>query len=366
VTTTTVFQERHDGYHTCRIPSLLCTAGGALLAFCEGRTSRHDHSENDIILKRSTDGGLTWGPVSVVVTDGRNSLNNPQAVAVRETGRILLMYQRYPHGFHEREDKDWHRAGGLRSVVPGYEEEPICRSYLTYSDDEGVAWALPAELTRVARFREARTAASGPGIGIELRRGACKGRIVMPFNGRAGSSNVARVYAVYSDDGGESWRRGESAPAAAGESADEVQMVELTDGTVLLNARAVRGYGMRKRSVSRDGAETWAALEDEPALVEPGCMASLIRFADPLDGDDNTLLFCGPASTTDRAHGRIRASHDDGASWTSGKEICTGPFAYSCLARTAEGDLACLYETGSAGPYESIVMALLSPDELCG
>src|SRR5688572_4393451 len=88
-----VFVGGKDGYPAYRIPALITTKRGSLLAFAEGRASLRDHAENDIVMKRSTDGGETWGPLRVVDEENTNALNNPTAVVVRETGRVLLMYQ---------------------------------------------------------------------------------------------------------------------------------------------------------------------------------------------------------------------------------------------------------------------------------
>src|SRR5688500_15369397 len=77
-----VFINGHEGYSSFRIPALITTKRGTLLAFAEGRASLRDHAENDIVLKRSTDDGKTWGPLQLVHEDGTNALGNPTAVMV--------------------------------------------------------------------------------------------------------------------------------------------------------------------------------------------------------------------------------------------------------------------------------------------
>src|SRR3989442_5890333 len=96
-----VFVGGQDGYPAYRIPALITTKRGSLLAFAEARASLRDHAENKIVMKQSTDGGNTWGTLQVIHDDESNALNNPTAVVVRETGRVILMYQRYPRGFDE-------------------------------------------------------------------------------------------------------------------------------------------------------------------------------------------------------------------------------------------------------------------------
>ena len=129
VTFIDVFTSGSEGYHTFRIPSVVVTRDGTVLAFCEGRARRADHSQNDIVLKRSADGGKTWGPLTVIAEDGKNALLNPCAVVVRKTGRVLLMYQRYPEGCH------------TNRTVPGYEGDRVSRSFLITSDNDGRTWS---------------------------------------------------------------------------------------------------------------------------------------------------------------------------------------------------------------------------------
>ena len=166
-----VFTRGNDGYPAYRIPSLTVTRGGVLLAFAEGRANLSDHAENDIVLKRSTDGGKNWGPLQIVAEDGTNSLGNPTAVVLRGSGRVLLMYQRYANGFDE------HKA------EPGLEGPHICRTWVQQSDDEGLTWTPPREITAsVKRPTVVTSTATGRGIGIQLARGPNAGRFVMPLN----------------------------------------------------------------------------------------------------------------------------------------------------------------------------------------
>jgi len=324
-----------------RIPSLVVTPKGVLLAFCEARhNASGDHAENDIILKRSSDGGRTWGPTMVVAEDGKNSLNNPTAVVVRKTGRVILMYQRYPCGFHIGTDTTAH----LREVEPGYEGEHICRTFVKTSDDDGSHWSEPREITRAAKLSADTTSSlSGPGIGIQLRRGAHSGRLVFPFYA---FPQPNKVYAVFSDDLGETWAHGQPAENKSAGGGNENQMVELADGSVMVNSRR---SGIcktcRKVSVSRNGGETWSGLMEEPALVESGCQGSILRYSDPLDGRRSRILFSNPASEKGRRNGTVRLSYDDAQTWPVSKTIRTDAmFCYSCLAVLPDLSIGCLYE----------------------
>ena len=243
-------------YPSFRIPSVVVSREGTLLALAEGRNVHRDQAANDIVLRRSTDGGKTWGKLIVVAEDGENSLNNPQAVVLPESGRILLMYQRYPAGIREPQ------------VVAGHDGPNICRNFLTHSDDDGRTWSKSRDVTKSTKRPQGVTSiAGGPGVGIVLTRGKHRGRIVMPFN--EGPFGRWKVYAVYSDDGGETWVCGDTAPNGGKGTANEVQMVELADGTVMLNARSQGGNRLRKIALSRDGGQTWSQLSDDPQLPDP-------------------------------------------------------------------------------------------------
>ena len=98
-----VFIARKDGYKSIRIPSVVVTKKGVVLAFAEGRAADSDQAGNDIILKRSRDEGRTWLPLQLIADDGANSLNNPTAVVEQESGRVFLMYQRIPAHMKERD-----------------------------------------------------------------------------------------------------------------------------------------------------------------------------------------------------------------------------------------------------------------------
>ncbi len=339
-----VFTAKTEKYPAYRIPALLAAKSGALLAFAEGRANLGDHAENDIVLKRSVDGGESWLPLQVVADDGANALNNPCAVLLRETGRILLLYQRYLKGFDEH------------NAEPGLDGPRICRTFQVESDDEGRTWSVPREITRqVKRPIEVTSMSSGPGIGIQLDHGRHAGRILIPFN--QGPYGRWKVYAVMSDDRGESWRYGETAPEGGPGFANEVQFVELPDGTIMLNARNQGGDHHRKVALSRDGGETWSETKGDPTLIEPVCQASLLSLAYP-DGLE-ALVFCNPASSSARTNGLIRFSFDNGKTWPTGRVIYPGSFGYSCLAALADGSVVCLFERDG---YSRISFLRFPPD----
>lgn len=345
-----VFVGGTEGYHTYRIPAVAVTQNGVAVAFAEGRSATKDHAENDIVLKRSTDGGRTWSALRVLAEDGENALNNPCVVVLRETGRMLLMFQRYPEGFDEHK------------VVPGVEGDRIVRTWLMHSDDDGLAWSPPRDITaQTKRPTHVTSVATGPGNGIQLRRRPHAGRILMPFN--QGPYGDWKVYAVISDDLGETWRYGAIAPEGSPGLGNEVQFVELTDGRVRLNARSMDGGNLRKTAISDDGGMTWSPLIADSGLPEPQCQASIIRYRDPT-GLEGPILYCGPGTQRRRVNGTVRLSNDDGETWPASKMLYEGHFAYSHLVALKDGSIGCLFETGAQNPYEKIVFARFSLDWL--
>src|SRR5260221_7357842 len=170
---TDVFVPKTDGFKSIRIPSVVVSKRGTVLAFAEGRAVNADQAQNKILLKRSADGGRTWGPLAIIANDGERSLNNPCAVVERETGVVVLVFQSYPAGLRERSNK----------IETGYEGEMVVRNYLIISADDGASWSKPRDVTKETKRREkVRTVASGPGIGIQLRHGEHAGRLLLPFN----------------------------------------------------------------------------------------------------------------------------------------------------------------------------------------
>ncbi|MCA8973479.1 MAG: exo-alpha-sialidase [Planctomycetes bacterium] len=338
------------GYPAYRIPSLLRTRSGVLLAFCEGRQSLNDHSQNDIVLRSSLDAGATWGALQLLFDDGTNSLNNPCAVQILagpNAGRILLMFQRYPTGCH------------VSCVVPGLTGANICRCFVMHSDDDGATWSQPLDITaQVKRPTAVKAVASGPGIAIVKRRAPHQGRILFPFN-QFDTAGHWQNYAVFSDDGGGSWSYGavvdDSQTPGTG---NEVQFVERIDGSILLNSRSQGGTNHRKTAVTTDGGATWGPMGEDGKLNEPRVMASVLRFTDPLDGHSSRIVFAGPDSRRGRVNGSVRISYDEGRTWIESKMIHRGAYAYGCLAAADERRLGVLYEAAGYARIEFATMTV--------
>ncbi len=341
-----VFTSGTEGFASIRIPSVLTTRSGTILAVAEGRRRPNDQAENDIVAKRSTDGGLTWSPLRILHDDGPHSLNNPTLVQESQSGRIFLWYQRIPSHLREHDNR----------IAQGLEGPDVYRNFLLTSDDDGTTWSQPSDVTATTkRPTRATTIASGPGIGIQLSRGPHKGRLLIPFN--EGPFGIWQNYAVFSDDAGKSWSFGADVPNALlpnGKSwINEVQFAELSDGSVFLDSRQFGGARLRKSSISRDGGATWSPVSEIPGLTDPSCMAGILRFSFDDAAGKGRLLHTGPDSTK-RDHGTVWMSTDDGVSWPVKRELWPGPFAYSVPTKLPDGNVGVLFEADS---YRSIKFA---------
>ncbi len=338
---TDVFVSGTDGYHTFRIPAVIVSPGGALLAFCEGRkTSRSDHGDLDLVLRRSTDGGKTWTPMQIVYEEGSDAkitIGNPCPVIDQDTGRIWL---------------------------------PFCRNneevLITFSDDDGKTWVKPREITGSVKEPTWGWYATGPGVGIQLERGQHKGRLVIPcdHSEQIDGKRVMFSHVFCSDDHGQTWKLG----GTVDRHTDECQVVELSDGTLMINMRNYWGRDgkesdkdkMRAVATSRDGGESWEDLHFDQTLIEPICQASFLRYIAKGDASEDQLLFSNPASTTKRHRLTVRLSHDGGKTWPVAKLLHEGPSAYSCLTVLPDGSIGCLYEGGEHQSYEKIIFARFS------
>ncbi len=335
-----IFKGGQEGFPVYRIPALLCTTNGTLLAICEARGSIKDTSSNKLVLKRSEDEGATWSPLAVIAGAGNDSLNNPCLVQDIASGHILLHYQRYPYPSNER------------TVKPGLDGEKVCHSYQIMSDDDGKSWAQPVDITpQVKRSTKVTSIASGPGIGIQLTHAPHQGRLLIPFN--QCSYGRWKIYVVYSDDGGKSWQMGETARGRG----NEVQVVEFGNGDVMFNARNYWTQMNRVVGISHDQGLTWDSAYVDKTLIEPHCMASIIRYTFGIDAEKSAILFSNPASKKDRINGTLRISYDEAHTWPVSITINPGRFAYSCLAKMPSGAVGCIYETGGKSGYEHITFA---------
>ena len=317
-----VFLSGEEGYNTLRVPSILMTKEGTLLAFCEGRSSWRDKIHIDLVMKRSEDRGQTWSSLVCLVKAMPKAAMNPTPVQDRTTGRIFVVYELFPENY------DSSRRGlGSDSAT----------DWMIASDDDGRSWTRPIEITSMTKKPEWGTIAHGPGVGIQTQ----SGRLMIPSN--CGAEDGSYAYVIYSDDHGKTWQIG----GQAGPHMDEAQVVELAGGDLRMNMRSYRKQGCRAIAYSSDGGLTWTEPADEPQLPCPVCQASILRYTRTADSDKNRLLFCNPADASKRINLTVRISYDEGKTWPVSRLICSRASGYSCLVVLDDGTIGVLYETST-------------------
>ncbi|MET7568851.1 sialidase family protein [Streptomyces sp. NPDC005492] len=342
---TVPFSAGQGGYASYRIPAVVVTSAGTVLAFCEGRVdSASDHGNIDIVLRRSTDGGRTWGPLTTAATNGDHLAGNPAPV-VLDTGRILLVYVRAVGTVTEDDI--------LRGKVSAADGRRI---WVRYSDDDGVTWSSSKEITEQVKKPEWRWYATTPGHAIQLSTG----RVVVAANHTVPPTgtdvgNEAKYnsgHCLLSDDRGETWYLGYVDENPDGYiNCNETTAAELPDGRVYFNTRNdSTSPGNRADAYSQDGGKTLVKpFRPQAGLAAPICEASVLQLRDP-----DVLLYSGPADPAARALMTIRASTDDGTTWRPVFTVDGLPAAYSDLVRIDDDTVGLLYETGDFGANETI------------
>ena len=342
---TPVFVSGEGGYHTYRIPSLLVSAHGHLLAFAEGRKlGRNDSGDIDLVLKRSLDQGQTWEPAQRIWDDGPNTCGNPCAVLDRETGTVWLLLT-------------WNRGDDPEPKIIAQQSKDTRRVFVASSTDQGLTWSQPQEITAHVKRTNWTWYATGPGAGIQIKDGQHQGRLVIPCDHIEAGTRRYYAHVIYSDDHGQNWKLGGSTPQP---QVNECEVVELTGARLLLNMRNYEPtQRTRQQAISTDGGLTWTDQRHVPELVEPICQASIRRLSWPKADRPGVLLFSNPASTK-RERLTVRASFDEGQTWPASRLLDPRPSAYSCLATLTENTIGILYEAGARHPYESLVLARFS------
>jgi sialidase-1 len=337
-----LFVSGQGGYVRYRIPALAVTLQGTILAFCEARKfTGRDSDQIDLFLRRSLDGGRTFGDVQLVTTEEGWVCGNPAPVVDRDTGTIWLLL--------------------CKNLQDG-DEGMICEGkaprtvWVTHSEDDGATWAEPREITRAVKPDRWSWYATGPCHGVQLQ----SGRLVIPCDHivlrERNRQDPHHSHVLYSDDHGHTWLIGGSAD----EGTNESTVVETTDGWLYLNCRnkgRLEGGGSyRAIAWSRDGGITFSPIVHDAALLEPVCQASVCRFTTQAEHGRDHVLFSNPASRT-RDQLTVRLSYDECRTWPVSRVLHPGPAAYSDLCVSPDMSICCLYERGYEGPYETITLA---------
>jgi len=335
-------------HRNVRIPAIVQTNKGTLLAFAEAR-SGGDSGNLDLVMRRSADGGRTWSDPQTVWNDGGNVCGNPCPVVDRQTGTIWLL-------------STWNLGSDHEGAIMAGKSKDVRHPYITFSKDDGRTWAEPQKLSQSARKDHWRWYATGPGNAIQLTRGKHKGRLLVPANHSDHSdpgNHPYRSHVFWSDDQGRSWQLGD----VLAPKTNEATVVELSDGSVMLNMRSYHGKHNRAVAVSKDGGKTFGEVTLDDALKSPVCQANIQRLTWPDEkdkGGKSRILFSSPGGRG-RDHLTVRLSYDEGKTWPVGKVVYDGGSAYSDIIPLSDGRIGVLYEKDG---YARIVFTTFTLDWL--
>ncbi|MDX6235231.1 MAG: sialidase [Kribbellaceae bacterium] len=353
VTQLTLFDKGGAGYGCYRIPAIVRTKTGALLAFAEARrTWCADSQEIDLVMRRSVDNGRTWSPQKVVLSGTDSDPNavatrgNPTPIVDLVTGRIVL----------------------LTTMDPGTSSYPRT-PYVQVSDDDGLTFSTAKNIGSQIDDPAWGWYATGPVHGIQLTRGVHKGRLVAGTNYDVAGKVGGQL--VYSDDHGDTWHKGATDLRSDGLVPQEISVVERVDGSIYAGARNNGGGSGNSRAsaISADGGETFTApFTSVVGLTTPTVQGSLLRLRATDEGDKyNRILFASPADPDRRRYMTIRSSYDEGKTWQTvadGTRITSDWSGYSDMTELDTGEIGLLYEGGTVDARDQIRFARFTETDI--
>jgi sialidase-1 len=346
-------------YH---IPGIVVTTKGSVLAWCEARRDGSDWDDIQILLRRSTDDGKTWSPPQSIVNVPGPKKKNAFALQLKHTDPTTVTYNN-PVLIADRD--------GAVHMLFCLEYE---RCFYQRSTDDGLTWSQPTEITAAfdafKKHYDWKVLATGPNHSIQLKTG----RLVVPVwlsTGTGGNAHRPSVTAtLYSDDQGQTWQAGDIAVPCTDEwiNPNETVAIELNDGRVMLNVRSESKAHRRLITTSPDGATNWSTPKFDDALIEPICMAGIVRYQ---HAGQSLILFSNPhnleggregkpepGKSRDRKNLSIKLSRDEAQTWPVNKLLEDGPSAYSDLAVTPAGTILCFYGAGNKRHFSGSTLRL--------
>lgn len=329
---TNVFSTGEEGYHTYRIPAIVKTKHGTLLAFAEARKEGASDAGNiDLVVRRSTDNGKTWSKNIMVWDDGPNTCGNPTPVVDQSTGTIWM-----PMTWNKGSDHE-------RQIMAGTSDEPR-KVFVTHSNDDGMSWSTPTDISESVRKPHWRWYATGPGNAIQLTRGPHQGRLLIPANHSDHQDedlHPYRSHVFWSDDHGKTWELGAVQEPKTNESA----VVELADGRILHSMRSYHEKHNRAMATSDDGGASFGKVYLQDDLPTPVCQGNVLRFSWPAQGDTEggVLLHSAPTGKG-RERMEIKISRDEAKTWPESIVVYDGSAAYSNMVKLDESHVGILFE----------------------
>jgi sialidase-1 len=306
-------------------------------------------------MSRSTDGGQTWEPMKVIMDMGEwggrsqrlNGIGDPCILYDEKTGTIWVAAL-WMSGATEKDMLWW-------ASKPGMKPDETGQFIIVKSTDDGKTWSQPINITSQIKDPAWQLLLQGPGMGITLKDGT----LVFPAQFKAdigtksldGGQYTCHSTIVYSKDQGNTWHIGTGAKS----NTTEAQVVELTNGSLMLNMRDDRNRKDKSESngravaVTKDLGKTWTVHpSSNSALQESNCMASIISAEIEIGGKSRKVLFfSNPNDKEARKNMTIKTSLDGGLTWPGEYQVLlnseTG-YGYSCMSMIDNKTIGIVYE----------------------
>lgn len=314
-----------------RIPAIVTLPDGTLVTVADKRIDKLQDlpGDIDVVCRRSTDGGRTWGPyITVAEHDSLGGYGDPALVYDRRNGNILVIST---HG------------QGLWMKTPG-------QISVSRSTDGGLTWLPPVNINPQILTSDpegpqpikCNSAFASSGRAVQL----ASGRILFVLVTRRDGMDPFPCYAIYSDDSGRTWHVSETPTTTDG---DESKILQLPDGTLLTSIR--NRYKLpRTFARSTDGGRTWSEPYSVPTLPDPACNGDFITYT-CADGSVALLQSLPTGGTRDDV--TIFVSRDLGKTWVPAYQVVHGPSTYSSMTVLPDGRIGILTEeaTHLADPH---------------
>jgi sialidase-1 len=348
-----VRQSGDDSVNTYRIPGLVTTNKGTLISVYDARHRSGGDLPGDIDvgISRSTDGGRTWESMQIIMDMGKDpkwrydGIGDPAILVDRATNTVWVAAL-WSHG-----NRGWHGSG------PGITSQETGQLMLARSEDDGLTWSKPINITAQVKKPEWPLLLQGPGKGITMQDGTIV--FAAQYQSPSALARLPHSTILYSKDHGDTWHIG----TGAFPDTTEAQVVEIKPGVLMLNCR-YNPKPVRVIMTTSDMGKTWQRHStSQNALIEPrACMASLIRTGQTNSQDTRRwLLFSNPDSTQGRHHLTIKASPDDGLTWPQQYRLLLDEGlgrGYSCMTMIDKATIGILYEGSQADlTFQRIALA---------
>ncbi|WP_423127294.1 sialidase family protein [Gaoshiqia sp. Z1-71] len=364
-----------DNCDTYRIPGLVTTGNGTFVAVYDNRynNSKDLQEDIDIGMSRSIDGGQNWEPMKVILDMGEWGGRSEQLNGI---GDPCVLYDHHTHTIWVA--ALWMSGSAPDQMLwwaskPGLNPEETGQFILTKSTDDGLTWSEPINITEQIKDPSWQLLLQGPGRGITLDDGT----LVFPAQFKAdlgekaldGGQYTSHSTIVYSTDGGKNWQIGSGAKS----NTTEAQVVQLTDGSLMLNMRDDRNRqdkgdsNGRAVAITNDLGKTWTVHpSSNSALPESNCMASIISADLDTEGQTKRVLFfSNPNHKNQRTNMTIKASLDEGLTWPEEFQLELNEaagYGYSCLTMVDEQTIGILYEGVKELYFQKVPISALLGD----